>query len=469
MPFDSLYYLLIFLPIVLIVYSITADRYKGLLLVVCSLLFYSFYDAGAAVRFLAYGLIVYMLAIALIKTKHSKWVLIVSVALILSILIYYKYLDFLVTNLIAFIPRLGFMIDYLSSKGQPLGLSFTTFTSISYLVDIYREKRTGANLLEFLNYLTFFPKVISGPIVRLKDFNYLGSHFPDVSYGLFRFIIGLSKKTILAYYLGLSTNLIWDQLVYGIDVPTAWIGAISYTLQIYFDFSGYSDMAIGASRMLGYPLEENFNFPYISTSIGEFWKRWHISLGAWFRTYLYYPLGGSKRGKTAINLLLVFLASGIWHGSNWTFVVWGAWHGLIRVAEKRMESTRGYRAIPGVIKWSVTMLAVVLGWVIFRSSDIVQAKQYIGIMFGAHQSPAPQIIFTWKYFLNNRTVIILLVSLLSSTLLGKTKFVYRIEKADHESGWAVSLLITVLLLILVIANIMMIVSSEHSPFIYFQF
>ena len=469
MPFDSLFFILIFLPLVLILYSITPRKYKGLLLIISSLFFYSYYDAASAARFLLYGIAVYFLSHLLQKFNCNRWVFVLSLALTSSYLIYYKYLDFLITNLVTLIPRFGFLLKYVPSQAQPLGISFFTFTSIAYLTDIYRNKGNRLSLMNFLNYLTFFPKVISGPIVRQTNFSFVGIQLSSFSQGLFRFVVGLSKKTILAYYLGVSVGQIWDQLVYGIDVPTAWIGAIAYSLQLYFDFSGYSDMAIGISGMLGYRLDKNFDFPYISTSIGEFWNRWHISLGKWFRYYIYYPLGGSKSGNPSLNLFFVFLLSGIWHGANWTFGVWGCWHGLLRVVEKTLSSSRLYRSTPAVIKWFFTMLAVVLGWVVFRSYDLSEARKYLGIMFGVDPSVGLPVTFAWKYFMNQRLIIICAISMVSATALGKVAFLNRIWDKRISNKWYVHLLNTAIMLLLFSVSIMMIVSSEQTPFIYFQF
>ena len=466
MPFDTIFLIFIFLPIGLVLYSITDDRYKGFVLIALSLFFYSFYNIGGSVRLLGYAMVVFFLSHILSKSGHSKWILATNLFLLTSYLIYYKYSTFFIDNLKIIFPHLR--VDW-QPKASPLGISFFTFTSISYMVDIYRTRSSGLKFLDFLNYLTFFPKIISGPIVRIKDFQFKQADATSISQGLSRFIIGLGKKTVFAYYFGLTVDQIWQQIPYGIDTATAWIGAICYTLQIYFDFSGYSDMAIGISKMFGYSFPENFNFPYISTSISEFWRRWHISLGTWFREYIYFPLGGSRKGNPYLNLFIVFLVTGIWHGANWTFIVWGLWHGFLRLSEKTVETTKVYKSIPKPVKWVVTMLAVIFGWVVFRSATIGEAITYIKFIFGRSSYSTGTVTFAWNYFLNRRLILLGITGILFSTLLGKFTFIYRLEEIEKNRPLIVSLAFTFILVSILTMSIMMIISSGNVPFIYFQF
>ncbi len=462
MQFNTIAFIFIFLPISLLLYALVQYKYKGFVLTFFSLFFYSYYDLGATIYLLIFAILVYLFSILLVSSGYKKSVLAIELTLIVLYLVYFKYYDFLADNFIPFLNEVR--PDNLIT---PLGISFYTFTSISYLVDTYNEKnKTG--FFKFLNYLTFFPKIISGPIVRLKNFGNVNFSSENLSYGISRFIIGLSKKTVLAHYFGLSADAIWNQLYLGIDTPTAWIGALAYTFQIYFDFSGYSDMAIGIASMFGYTVADNFNFPYLSHSISEFWRRWHISLGDWFKNYIYIPLGGSRHGNIYFNLFMVFLITGIWHGASWAFIIWGLWHGLFRIIEKTLEKNEIYTKIPGLFKWAFTMFVVVIGWVLFRSNGLKEAMVFLNRMF-IPTTTQTDVVYTWRYFLNHRLIVLFIFSFFSSTILGKFNFVYDLYEFESAATTLQHIIYTVILLVLFIISLSMILSSGHLPFIYFQF
>lgn len=465
MIFNSIIFIFLFLPIVITLYYILQDRYRLPFLILASLFFYAYNDFTLTINFVIFILANYLVAILLKKSKYNKWVLGIGIAGLVTYLLYFKYLYFITSNLNTWF---GGSVSIVDQVALPLGISFFIFTAISYLVDSYRSQ-TISSFSDYLHFMTFFPKLISGPLVSLREFNYTPVKLSDLSAGMSRFIIGLSKKVIFAYYFGLTTDLIWKNFEFGIDVPTAWLGATVYSLQIYFDFSGYSDMAIGLGRIFGYRLPENFNFPYLAKSITEYWKRWHITLGKWFGQYVYIPLGGSRRGNVYLNLFIVFLVSGIWHGANWTFIVWGLWHALFRLIEQRLEPTSFYHRMPSTIKWIFTMIVLLISRVIFRSIDIQQAWQFTKLMFGFGRFSQSAITYTWQYFLDQRLLIVGLIGLFGSTLFERTALYHWWKDLDETNNPYYSMIQTVLLAGIAMVCIMMIISSEYVPFIYFRF
>ena len=319
-------------------------------------------------------------------------------------------------------------------------------------------------------YFTFFPKVVSGPLVRYCDFNTQinnRSHTVEkFSKGIELIIIGLIKKVIIADTLGALVDSIFIDLSYGIDVSTAWLGAICYMLQIYFDFSGYSDCAIGISSCFGFDFKDNFNFPYISKSITEFWRRWHISLGDWFKNYLYIPLGGSRTGNVYFNLFVVFMATGIWHGASWNFILWGLINAIVIVIEKRIWNTKFYKKIPNIIKWAFTMFVVFFNWILFRADNLKVAIDYIKTMFGI--KTFENIEFTLWYYLDNKILFLIIVGFIGSTILGKIVYEKLWTKYLDENKIGYILKMTVLFILMIVAFMFMI-NSTYSPFIYFRF
>ncbi len=348
----------------------------------------------------------------------------------------------------------------------PIGISFFTFQAISYIVDVYRGETDASN--NFVNvalYISFFPQLIAGPIVKYRDINKQienRSVFPkDVSDGFKRFIYGLGKKVLIANTLGLCVDTIYAYNITVIDCKTAWIGALAYTFQIYYDFSGYSDMAIGLGKMFGFKILENFEHPYLSQSISEFWRRWHISLGSWFREYVYIPLGGNRKGKvrTYINLIIVFFLTGLWHGADLSFILWGLYHGFFTILEriglkKVLDRTK-------IIPTIYTFFVVNIGWVLFRANDTWTGLRYIARMMPWRHRDI-QFIETWNY-MDRKTVFVFACAVIGMGFINR--FAPKRVK-DLWSGSVVEAVYCILVLILCLAAI---ASDTYNPFIYFQF
>ena len=391
MVFSSVEFLYFYLPVVTALYCVCPKRFRNALLFATGLVFYAFGEPVYVFVLLLSCLIDYFAGIVMTKysenTKIRKLCLITSVVMNLGLLGIFKYTPFIISNINAV-----FGTSLVSSLPLPIGISFFTFQSMSYTIDLYRGNiGVQRSFVDFAAYVTMFPQIVAGPIVRYKD---VESELSDrrltvvgFSDGISRFVRGLAKKVLLANNIG----ALWEE-VKALDYSTlpaltAWLGIVAFTLQLYFDFSGYSDMAIGLGKMLGFRFPENFDHPYVSKSVREFWRRWHITLGEWFKNYLYIPLGGSRGGtfKTVRNLAIVWLLTGLWHGASWNFVLWGAWFGLLIIAE-RLFLGKLLEKLPGFFSWLYTMLAVIFGWVLFETDSIPSALNFIGAMFGASGS-----------------------------------------------------------------------------------
>ena len=396
------------------------------------------------------------------RKKLRSTFLVIGIILNLALLFYFKYYDFFISN----INGIFNLNISLKNIVLPIGISFFTFQGMSYIIDIYRnDAKVNKNILSVSLYISLFPQLVAGPIIKYKTIDdqirNRKESIERFSYGIDRFIIGLAKKVILADILGGIVNDIMPYYVYGIDIPTAWLGAICYTFQIYFDFSGYSDMAIGLGHMFGFKFAENFNYPYISKSITEFWRRWHISLSTWFKEYLYIPLGGNRKGNVYFNLFVVFLVTGLWHGAAWNFIFWGLWHGIFIIIERAIRNKDFYKRIPLQIKWLVTIFIVIIGWVLFSASSFTEAVEYIGIMFGVVRYSS--IAFSIRYFINKKLIFWILISIIASTPLTSNI----IEK--YKGYKYFEIIKSIVLLILFVISIIFVVNSTYSPFIYFQF
>ena len=359
MVFSTIIFLCVFLPIVIIGYYLVPKPAKNMFLLICSLFFYAWGEPVYVLIMLASIAYNYLFGMFIANTKRDKLWMIISVVVNLLVLGVFKYSGFFIENIDKVIPNLLHVPDI----ALPIGISFYTFQGMSYCIDVYRDKEmVQKNPVNLALYIAMFPQLIAGPIVRYSDIRteLTGrSHNAEMfSEGAGRFIIGLSKKAILANTLGAVATNIMSEDLQTMGAGVAWIGAIFYTLQIYFDFSGYSDMAIGLGKIFGFHFSENFNYPYISKSIREFWRRWHISLSSWFRDYLYIPLGGSRRGNVYLHLLIVFLATGIWHGAAWGFVLWGLWHGFFIIAERMVANHKnnGNKTKSGIQKLTRLLL-----------------------------------------------------------------------------------------------------------------
>lgn len=395
MVFSSLTFLVYFLPVFLIIYNLLPKNrdLKNIFILISSIIFYSW--GGPKFIFLILGVtlvdffLVSQVDLQRLVKGRSRLFLVLSVSLNLSVLFYFKYFNFFIGNLNAVSALFGANAIRVAKIILPIGISFYTFESITYAVDVYRNvHKPLKNFWEYQLYIIFFPKLIAGPIVRYNDISDQISghieheHTSNKLHGFVQFCIGLGKKVLIANIVGHQADLIMNMDVQSINTTAAWIGALAYTFQIYFDFSGYSDMAIGISRILGFRLPENFNNPYTATSITNFWRRWHMTLGAWMRNYLYIPLGGNRRSeaRTYFNLIVVFLASGLWHGAAWNFVIWGAFHGIFLMLD-RLFLLKVLNKAGRLLSVIFTFFVVVVGWVIFRIEDISKLWQYLQKMF----------------------------------------------------------------------------------------
>lgn len=466
MPFTSAGFLFFFLPITIVLYYlfnlIGKNQLNNLLLILFSLSFYMVSGLRTTIYLILFIIIIYFSGkiLSYINTKSTKRsFFILSLLFVVLTLSYYKYITFILE---LFQSGTG-----ISSIVIPLGLSFIMFEAISYIVDIYKGDTESGGLIDVFLFFTFFPKIASGPIVLWKDFSsqiYNRKVSVDLFFsGMNRVMIGFAKKSIIADSLGTVVQSINENTQLGIDSPTAFLGALCYFLQIYYDFSGYSDIAIGISRIFGFDLKENFNYPYTSTSIGEFWRRWHISLGSWFREYIYIPLGGNRR-HVYINLFVVFLITGIWHGSTFNFVIWGVAHGLLIMIERAFREKVWYKKIPALFKWMFTMVFVYLTWIIFMIPSLTQAIIYYKSMLGI---PAGSIYFTFEYFINSKLILIIVIAVVGA-------FIGKWNKAELIKTWAQStktgvVVSQILYMLLFVLAILFMMNSSYSPFLYFQF
>mgnify|MGYP006074838651 FL=1 len=470
MVFSSLIFLLLFLPIFLIGYHLVEKRYKNSFALLFSLLFY-FWGAPNFILIAIGSIIVdyYLVAfISRFKARNRLVMLWVSIVFNLSFLLYYKYFDFFIENLNIVLEG-GHTYD-IAAIILPIGISFFTFQKISYSVDIYRKTAPPLkSLLDYSLYIMLFPQLIAGPIVRYNEIadqlnNREFRNYNDRIYGLYRFAIGLAKKAIIANVLGEKADLIFGLESVDLNSSVAWLGIICYTFQIYFDFSGYSDMAIGLGRMMGFKFPENFNSPYISQSITEFWKRWHITLGSWMRDYLYIPLGGnrvSSKVRLYSNLWLVFLISGLWHGASWNFVLWGAYHGLFLIFDRLFLNTLT-KGIGKLGRVMITFLVVLFGWVLFRTENLTAAVDY----YSALLSFDFQNIYL---FVSAKFYRVLSVALIMSFLLFSDRIKNMYSRFVDSGAFQNQIIKSVFALFLITICVANLAGSGFNPFIYFRF
>lgn len=482
MVFSSITFLFFFLPGVLLLYFLFA-RQRNLLLLAASLFFYSWGEGQyLLVMLLSIG-INYLCGIGLGNSsgKNSSRLLLATAILFnLSLLGFFKYANFLVENLnmlliAANLPRLE-----LAAVHLPIGISFFTFQAISYLIDVYRKQAVVQNNLISLGlYISLFPQLIAGPIVRYNDISEaLNSRKiarDDVSYGISRFLFGLSKKVLLANPLALAADTIFALPQNELTVSVAWLGALCFTLQIYFDFSGYSDMAIGLGRIFGFRFFENFNYPYIACSIQEFWRRWHISLSSWLRDYLYIPLGGNRKGslRTYSNLLIVFFLCGLWHGASWTFVCWGLYHGFFLIAERTPLGKWVSSLWPG-IRYPITMVIVIVGWVIFRSESLAQASYFLKIMFFLLPGSERELLtlfFDTKLAVELTAAILFSLPVLPWLIRLRQDIEKRLAGSSQRAYFAITTetIGLVILIYLTYLTTISLAAGVYNPFIYFRF
>jgi len=470
MVFSSSIFLFFFLPLVIVGYYLLKENYRVYFLMLASLFFYAWGEPKYVLIMLlsivinySFGLFIYT-SITAQKKILAKVLLFLSVICNLGILFYFKYLDFS----IKIINRVFNSDLVLRNIVLPIGISFFTFQGMSYVIDLYRQKvkvQKNPCLLAF--YISFFPQLIAGPIVRYIDIEkqiYKRDESVEkfVS-GMRRFIIGLAKKLVIANSMGYVSDLIFANLAVENTAATTWLGVICYTFQIYFDFSGYSDMAIGLGRMFGFEFLENFNYPYISKTITEFWRRWHISLSSWFRDYVYIPLGGNRKGNVYANLFIVFVLTGFWHGASFNFLVWGLWHGLFLIIERLFKAREVKNKNFAPLRCALTMFIVVIGWVFFRSHGLRYALSYLGIMFGIIRPE--NVGATIWYYLSPKVILMLCLSVFASTpILKQAGNFFKIQ--DNVMIKKITL---ILLLVLFFVCIVIVTSTSYNPFIYFRF
>lgn len=398
------------------------------------------------------------------KPTNAKICIGLDCLLNLGMLFIFKYLNF-TSEIICSVFGKNSPIPQIA---LPIGISFFTFQAMSYVLDIYRERgKVQKNILNVGLYIAFFPQLIAGPIVRYEtvaeEIKHRKETADDFFEGFTRFVIGLGKKVLIANNVAIVADNAFGSVAAGpIATPTAWLGAIAYTLQIFFDFCGYSDMAIGLGKMFGFHFLENFNYPYISKSITEFWRRWHMSLGSWFRDYVYIPLGGSRKSKkrTVFNLFVVWLLTGIWHGANWTFILWGLMYFVLLTIEKISGPTKKGGRLLNLFKWLYTMLFVIIGWVIFRSESITSAIQYLGYMFGVNNQSAPLAPF---FAMLSQSAIVMLIGIVCSTPI-----FYIYGKCIKENVFT-NVLYALMIAAIFVLSVSSLVSSSYNPFIYFNF
>ncbi len=477
MVFASPIFLLLFLPLVLAAYAIVPTRGRNPVLLIASVAFYMWGEGWFVGLVLASVLANWGFGIAIGGASEPlvrrRW-LTAAVAANLLTLAMFKYANFAAANLDELARAIGLAPVSWASIPLPLGISFFTFHAISYVVDVYkRNARAERRLFDFALYILLFPQLIAGPIIRWRDFTDQISRrdwrTADVAYGVRRFLLGLGKKVLIANTLGRVADAVFELPKNQLTTPLAWLGLVCYTLQIYFDFSGYSDMALGLMRMFGFRILENFNYPYISRSIREFWRRWHISLSNWFLDYLYVPLGGNRHGTARAyrNLVIVFLLCGLWHGASWPFVLWGIWHGLFLVAERAGVGRVLERL--GPMSHAYALAVVMGGWVLFRSSTLARAGIFYSALLGLGTGDPVQ-----------RPLVEFLDPLVATTLVvavaGATPIARRLggwlEHLASTRPRASALVITAdtawLVLVLITATAFL-AAGTYNPFIYFRF
>ncbi len=467
MVFSSLIFLYLFLPVNIILYFISKNNtYRNIVLLCFSLFFYAWGQPFYMILLVFCSFINYVLSILIDKyrgSNKSKLFLILAVIFDLGLLGYYKYYNFFVDNI-----NLIFSTDIAFSQvGLPIGISFFTFKIISYLVDVYRgDVNVQKKFYKLLLYVSLYHQIMSGPIVRYRDIeDELDNSVitaENMSYGINRFIVGLFKKVMIANTVGQTATAFMGSNFSELSVLGAWLGIIMYTLQIYFDFSGYSDMAIGLGRIFGFTYKENFNYPYIAKSVQDFWRRWHISLSTFFRDYVYIPLGGNRKHYIR-NLFVVWLLTGFWHGASYNFIMWGLYYGMFLLIEKYFLS-KFMNKLPSFILHIYSIVVVMIGWIFFYFLNIVDAFRFIKIMFGFGSTPLYNVKFEVEFFNN---VILLAVAVLASTPLFKNIYNKYIEPLNRYKS--VNIIHCIVKAFILIVCTIMLVGQTYTPFLYFKF
>ncbi|MBQ6634300.1 MAG: MBOAT family protein [Ruminococcus sp.] len=470
MVFSSITFLFAFLPAVLIVYYIAPKKLRNLVLFLFSLVFYAWGEAVYIWLMLASTVVAYVTGLLADRTKRKKdsklpfFAMLAAIVWNMGLLLFFKYTDFFITTANnAFgttIKLLGFTL--------PIGISFYSFQTLSYVIDVYKgDVKSQKNFLTLGAYVALFPQLIAGPIVRYKDVEeqlmQRSETVENFSLGVRRFAVGLGKKVILANNIGALFTLISETDQSEMTVLSAWLAAFAFTFQIYFDFSGYSDMAIGLGKMFGFTFRENFNYPYISDSITEFWRRWHISLSSWFRDYVYIPLGGNRKGKArqCVNIMIVWFLTGFWHGANWNFMIWGVYFGIILLIEKNF-TLKALAKVPKIVRHIYALLLIVIGWGIFAYEDFSLLGQNFANMFGFGGVP-----------LTDRASVFSLLTYLVTfavLIIASTPYPKKLGNwLENKKPVAFAVCEPVWIALLLIVSTAYLAGNSFNPFLYFRF
>ncbi len=470
MVFSSLVFLCIFLPTVFLIYTIVPSlKFRNGLLIVASLAFYAYGEPVYVLLMIFSSLINYVCARLVTSKTKGKAVLAAAVIINLGILAVFKYSGFFVESL----NNLTGLSIPVPQIALPIGISFFTFQALSYVIDVYRKTvEPQKNYFYVLLYITFFPQLIAGPIVKYRDISEQitsrQQSVEKIAEGLRRFICGLAKKVLIANTMGQTADVIFSASEGYLSILTAWIGALAYLFQIYYDFSGYSDMAIGLGKMFGFDFKENFNYPYGAVSVRDFWRKWHISLSTWFKEYLYIPLGGNRKGRlrTVVNRLIVFFCTGLWHGASWTFVIWGIYHGLFLLLE---EFVPVLGRLPKVVNHIYTLLAVTVGFVIFRADTITQGFEFIGNMFTGFNITAQSLSLALTQ-LTPWFIVMFAVAVIGCAPIKPVADRLRVSgSALSKRQSIVQTVLYILAFALLIWCIIRLSGTSYNPFIYFRF
>ena len=468
MVFSSFTFIFLFLPITIILYYIIPKKcrnIRNLVLLIMSLLFYAWGEPIYVFLMILSIVVNYFFGRIIGKYKQAKLWLILDIIFNIGILLFFKYGNFIIIN----INNIFHANIILLKLSLPIGISFYTFQVLSYIIDVYNKNvDVQKNIFSLATYITLFPQLIAGPIVRYitveDELSNRKETFDNFASGARRFIVGLSKKVIIANNVALLADAVFDGSPASVGSLLVWLGGIAYTLQIYFDFSGYSDMAIGLGKMFGFNFLENFNYPYISRSITDFWRRWHMSLSTWFRDYVYIPLGGNKVSKIKWlrNIFVVWLLTGLWHGASWNFIIWGLYYGILLVVEKLLLK-KYLDKMPRIFSYIYTMIFVIIGWIIFRVEDFSSLGMFIVKLFNFSDSNIitfisknTNVITVWPY---------LLLGLVASTPIFKK--IYNI--INDKQNTFINIMCDVIIVIIFIVTIIFLESSSYNPFIYFRF
>lgn len=469
MLFSSVSFLFVFLPVLLFILLMSGGRFHNIILLMASIIFYAFGEPRFIPIIFAVILVSYIGALLISKfSRFGKTFLFLTIISDLGFLVYFKYFDFFVTILNDITGSKFALIKVI----LPLGISFYTFQAISYVVDVYRkEVNVQKNLYKFSLYVCLFPQLIAGPIIKYHDIaeaiDAREITFEKIVIGIKRFIIGLAKKMLIANTLGAVADAVFIQNPTNVTSGIVWLGAVAYTFQIFFDFSGYSDMAIGLGQIFGFQFKENFNYPYISKSITEFWRRWHISLSTWFKEYLYIPLGGNKNGKlkTIRNLSIVFFLTGLWHGASWNFILWGIWNGFFIVLEKLVDvksiTLKYTKFWHNLVMHAYTMFVVIIGWVLFYNTNLTKGLGFIKNMLFMIPDNEIDMVYTIHYYIDTKEVLAFLAAFLCSMPL--------FQNILYVKGKIAKIGVNILLLFIYFMSVAAIAAGTYNPFIYFRF